>query len=109
MRDYIDIDKSQMPYNFNILFGAEEFNVEFKYNEMSDLFTCTLSKNDEVLVYDEPLIYGTRLFNDVYDAASFPCIDIVPYDESGTENTVTFNNMGVTVFLTVDDEGESIE
>lgn len=109
MRNYIEIDKSQMPYKFNIVFGAEEFNLEFKYNETADLFTCTLSKNDKVLVYDEPLIYGLRLFKDVYDADTFPCLDIVPYDESGQNNTVTFNDMGVTVFLTIDDRNEDGE
>lgn len=108
MRDYIEIEKEQMPYKFNVVLGSEEFNLEFKYNEMTDLFTCTLSKNDEVLVYDEPLIYGTKLFSDVYNADAFPCLDIVPYDESGQSNTVTYDNMGVTVFLTVDD-GEDDE
>nr|DAS46911.1 MAG TPA: hypothetical protein [Caudoviricetes sp.] len=109
MRDIIEIEKSEMPYNFDIVLGLDEYNLEFKYNEMSDLFTCTLSKDDEVLVYDEPLIYGTRLFCDVYNADTFPCLDIVPLDESSKENTVTFDNMGVTVLLTIDDEDESEE
>lgn len=106
MRDIIEISKTEMPYNFNIVLGAEEFNLEFKYNEIQDLFTCTLSKNNEVLVYNEPLIYGTRLFIDVYNANTFPCLDIVPFDESKKENTVTYNNMGVTVFLTIDESGD---
>lgn len=107
MRDIIEINKNDLPYNFNIVLGAEEFNLEFKYNAVCDLFTCTLSKNDEVLVYDEPLIYGTKLFQDVYDAETFPCLDIVPFDESRKENAVTFKNMGVTVFLTIDDGEET--
>jgi hypothetical protein len=106
MRDIIEVEKTEMPYDFNIVLGSEEFNLEFKYNEAVDLFTCTLSKNDEVLVYDEPLIYGSKLFQDVYNAAKFPCLDIVPLDESGKENTVTYDNLGVTVFLTIDDEVE---
>lgn len=107
MRDIIEINKNALPYNFNIVLGAEEYNLEFKYNSVCDLFTCTLSKNAEVLVYDEPLIYGTKLFQDVYDAETFPCLDIVPCDESGKENAVTFKNMGVTVFLTIDDGEET--
>lgn len=103
MRDIIEIDKTEMPYDFNIVLGAEEYNLEFKYNEAAGFFTCTLSKNDNVLIYDEPVIYGTRLFQDVYNAETFPCIDIIPFDESGKENTVTYNNMGVTVFLTIDE------
>ena len=76
----------------------------FKYNSECDLFTCTLSKGGEVLVYDEPIIYGVPLFQDVYDNDTFPCIDIVPLDESGEENEVNYDNFGETVFLTVDDE-----
>ena len=106
MRDIIEISRTEMPYNFNIVLGAEEFNLEFKYNEISDLFTCTLSKNNEVLVYNEPLIYGIRLFQDIYDANTFPCLDIVPFDQSGKENTVTYDNIGVTVFLTIDESEE---
>lgn len=104
MRDIIEIEKAEMPYNFNIVLGLEEYNLEFKYNEYADLFTCTLSKNRKVLVYDEPLVYGKRLFQDVYNAETFPCLDIVPFDESKKENTVTLNNLGVTVFLTISEE-----
>ena len=103
MRDIIEIEKEEMPYDFNIVLGAEEFNLEFKYNETAGIFTCTLSKEDNVLVYDEPLVYGTKLFNDVYNADTFPCLDIVPLDESGKENTVTYDNLGVSVFLTIDE------
>lgn len=108
MRDIIEIEKSEMPYNFDIVFGMEEYNLEFKYNETLDLFTCTLSKDNEVLVYDEPLIYGTRLFQDVYNADTFPCLDIVPIDESGKESIITYDNLSVTVFLTIDDEKEEL-
>lgn len=107
MRDIIEIEKSEIPCSFDIVLGAEEFNLLFKYNEKADLFTCTLSKDDNVLVYDEPLIYGVPLFKDVYDSATFPCLDIVPYDESGEEKTVTYENFGKKVLLTIDDEGEN--
>lgn len=105
MRDYIEVEKTDMPCSFDIVLGAEEFNLLFKYNKNSDLFTCTLSKNEKVLVYDEPLIYGVPLFKDVYNSDTFPCVDIVPYDESGEENTITYNNFGKKVLLTIDDEG----
>ena len=105
MRDYIELIKTEIPCSFDILLGAEEYNMEFKYNEAADLFTCTLSKGGTVLVHDEPLIYGVPLFKDVYDAATFPPVDIVPYDESGKSETVTYENFGETVLLTIDDEG----
>lgn len=105
MRDIIEVEKSEIPCAFDIVLGAEEFNLLFKYNEACDIFTCTLSKNDQVLVCDEPLIYGVPLFCDVYDSDTFPCVDIVPFDESGTENSVTWDNFGEKVLLTIDDEG----
>ncbi len=105
MRDYIEINKEDIPCSFDIVLETEEFNLLFKHNKNSDLITCTLSKNDTVLVYDEPLIYGVPLFKDVYDSDTFPCVDIVPYDESGEENAVTYENIGTKVKLTIDNEG----
>lgn len=105
MRDYIEVNKDNVPCSFDILLGAEEFNMSFKYNSVIDLFTCTLSTKDRVLVYDEPLIYGVPLFKDVYDAEKFPCVNIVPCDCSGNADTVTYRNFGESVFLTIDDEG----
>lgn len=110
MRDRIEIDKSLLPYSFDILLASEWYNLEFKYNESFDLFTVTLSKNDEVLVYDEPLIFGMPLFGDLYTSGDFPILTIEPYDESGQETDITYENFGETVFLTInnfeDDENE---
>lgn len=106
MRDVIEIEKSEIPCSYDIVLGAEEFNLTFKYNEACDLFTCTLAKNDEILVYDEPFIYGVPLFADIYDSQKFPCLDIVPFDESHTEQTVTWDNFGEKVLLTIDNGGD---
>lgn len=107
MRDIIEVEKELIPYNFNIVLAGEEFNMEFMYNERADLFTCTLSKNGEVVVYNEPLIYGVELFADVYRADYFPALAIVPLDEAGIETAITYENFGKTVFLTIDDQLES--
>lgn len=106
MRDIIEVDKELIPYSFNIALAGEEFNMAFDYNKTADLFTCTLSKNGEVVVYNEPLIYGVELFADVYKADLFPAIALVPFDESGNENAITYANFGETVFLVVDDQEE---
>lgn len=106
MRDIIEIEKELMPYAVDIVLASEEFNLEFMYNEKADLFTCTLRKDDDVLVYSEPIIYGVELFKDVYKSGKFPMISIVPLDESGEQNKVTYENFGKTVFLTIDDEDE---
>ena len=106
MRDIIEVDKELLPYNFNIVLAGEEFNMAFMYNKTADLFTCTLSKENEVLVYNEPVIYGVEMFADVYKSGLFPMLAIVPLDEAGNETAVTYENFGKTVFLTIDDEPE---
>lgn len=105
MRSYIEVKKELIPYSFDIVLAGEVFNMLFNYNKTAELFTCTLSKNGEVLVYDEPLVYGCELFADIYRADYFPAISIVPIDESGTETDITWDNLGKTVFLTIDDGG----
>ena len=108
MRDVIEIEKDLLPYTFSIALGNEEFEMTFDYNKVAELFTCTLSKDGEVLVYNEPLVYGIELFKDVY-TEKFPAVAIVPLDESGTETSITYANFGKTVFLTIDDESEESE
>lgn len=105
MRDIIEIGKDLIPYNFDILLGQEEFNIYIMYNSVTDSFSATLSKNGEVLVDNEPLVYGIPLFQDVFNE-KFPCLDIVPYDESGQVDEITWDNFGTLVLLTIDDEGD---
>lgn len=105
MRDRIEIEKDIVPYSFNILLADEWFELYVNYNENADLFTVSLYKED-TLVCTEPVVYGQPLFKDLYQPGEYPAIDIVPLDESGIQKTVTFLNMGETVFLTVDDEGD---
>lgn len=104
MRDYIKINKELVPYRFNILLADEWFELSIDYNKTADMFTVGVYKDDE-LITNEPLIFGMPLFNDTYQPNKFPAIEIVPYGVS--EDTVTFENLGETVFLTIDNEGES--
>lgn len=108
MRDIIEVEKDLMPYNFDILLEQEEFNLYIMYNSVSDSFTVTLSKDGVVLVDNEPVIYGVPLFQDVY-GENFPCVDIVPLDESGETNVVNWETFGKTVFLTIDNMGDEEE
>lgn len=105
MRDIIEIEKDLIPYNFDILLEQEEFNIYIMYNSVTDSFSATLSKDGVVLVDNEPIVYGVPLFKDVFKE-NFPCLDIVPLDESGQTNVVTWENFNKTVFLTIDDEGD---
>ena len=107
--DVIEIEKARVPYEFDISLANETFRIGVEYNETAEFFTLKLSKrNEETGEYDEvcagePLIYGVPLWNDVYRSGKFPAPAIIPLDESGESNAVTFDNINRTVFLIVDD------
>lgn len=103
MRDYIEINKEMIPYQFNILLADNWFELYVNYNKTADLFTVSLYKNDE-LICTEPLVFGMPLFQDVYQPEKFPSIILVPHGANETD--ITYDNLGETVFLTVDDEGD---
>lgn len=102
IKDRILINKELIPYSFKILLADELFELEINHNESADLFTVTLSKDEEVIIRGEPIIYGVPLFRDVYDQAICPALDIVALDESNVETQVTWKNFGVTVFLYIE-------
>lgn len=109
-KDRILIEKELIPYTFNILLADELFTIEVKYNEKHDFFTFSLKKDDEMICEGEPIVYGMPLFGDIYQAGKYPAIDIIPIDESGEQTTVTFQTLGETVFLTIDNAGgEEVE
>ncbi len=105
MKDRILIKKDLIPYGFNIALGKEKFNMKFDYNKQSDLFTVSLYRDGVLLCDSEPIIYGVSLFQDVYQSGRFPVLDIIPLDESGSEQEVTWENFGNTVFLTINSGG----
>lgn len=104
MRDRIEINKKLVPYSFTILLDDQWYELLIDYNKTADLFTVTLYKDDELII-TEPVVYGVRLFHDVWQPEDYPAIEIVPLDESGQNAAVTFDNLSVTVFLTVENEG----
>lgn len=107
MRNFINIERTTFPCSCDVLIGAETFNFLFKYNKSSELFTCTLTRGEDVLVYDEPIIYGKAMFCDVYVAGLFPAANIVPFDESGESDAVTYDNFLRNVRLTIDHGGSN--
>lgn len=101
MRDRILVKKELIPYGFYIALGREKFNMQFAYNRQSDLFTISLLRDGVLLCEAEPIVYGVPLFQDVYDSRTFPALQVVPVDESGQDQAVTWENFGETVFLTI--------
>jgi hypothetical protein len=97
---HIPIQKNQTPYRFEIVLGAEPFEIEVRYNADFDFFTVDLYKDGKTLVYGEKLVYGVPLFVDVFDQR-FPVLQLVPRDDAGLETRVSYQNLGETVFLQV--------
>lgn len=113
--DYIAINKEAIPYDFEILLSDETFKIGVNYNETADLFTLSLAKlNEETGEYDtvcagEPIVYGVPLWQDVFVAGKYPALTIIPLDESGDTDAITFDSLGRTAFLIIDNGGEDDE
>lgn len=105
--EYIDIEKDQIPYRFDISIAEENFTFEVHYNADYDFFSVNLEREGEVLAVGEKLVYGMPLFYDVMDNR-FPKLPIVPFDESDISTAVTWETLGKSVFLYVI-EGEDDE
>lgn len=102
MKDRIEIEKEKIPYSFEIVLGNDLFELEIQYNQRADLFTVTLYKDNEVVVYSEPIIYGVSLFQSVFQPEQYPALNIIPLDESGNMETITWDNFNDTIFLCID-------
>lgn len=108
--DYIEIDKENIPEMFYIDLADETFKLKFAYNDTGDFFTVDLYKpneteEDEEMILGEKLVINKPLWSDISDL-SLPAPNIVPMDLSGKENRITWDNLGVTVFLFIDDQGD---
>lgn len=102
MKDRIEIEKEKIPYSFEIVLGNDLFELEIQYNQRADLFTVTLYKDNEVVVYNEPVVYGVALFQSVFQPEQYPALNIIPLDESKNVEVVTWDNFNDTVFLCID-------
>lgn len=109
--DVLHVQKDLLPYKCNIVLGSELFGLQINYNATADLFTVDLYKDGELICAGEPIVYGVPLWQDVYKADTFPALNIIPTDPSGTYNVVTYDNLEDVVLLIIDnssdEEGES--
>ena len=112
MREVLEIKKELLPYECSILLAGDLFTLQFNHNATADLFTVDLYRDGDLVCAGEPIVYGIPLWKDVYKAGVFPALDIIPRDPSGESNAVTFDNLGRTVLLIInngDEAGESDE
>lgn len=105
--EYIEIDKSLVPYEFTIELDNDEYMLDVRYNETHDFFTIDLYKDGNLVVAGEKLVYGVPLFESTYEPRTHPAQTIIPLDPSGHENTVTWATLNETVFLILQNGGEA--
>ncbi|MFT9493424.1 phage baseplate plug family protein [Anaerosolibacter sp.] len=98
--DYIEIDKTAIPYKFDMQIGGSTYTFEIQYNAEHDFFTIDLYLGTEVLVYGEKLVYGKPLFETIRNE-KFPDVIIIPLDSTKQEIRITYDNLGESVLLYV--------
>lgn len=103
--EYIDIDKNETPYSFEIDLAGEVFEFEVNYNQAHDFFTVDLFKDNDALVIGEKLILNRPLFRNIVNI-QLPKVIIIPKDRANSATRITYENLNETVFLYV---GESDE
>lgn len=105
MNEYIEIDKDEIPYSFEIELAGEVFEIEVNYNQTHDFFTVDLFKDGGVLVIGEKLIINRPLFENLVNI-DLPKVQIIPKDRANSATRITYENMNETVFLYVGDSDE---
>lgn len=105
MNEYIEIDKDEIPYSFEIELAGEVFEIEVNYNQTHDFFTVDLFKDGGVLVIGEKLIINRPLFKNRVNI-DLPKVQIIPKDRANSATRITYENLNETVFLYVGDSGE---
>lgn len=97
---YIDIDKTQVPYQFEIRLKEETFQFEIYYNASHDYFTVNLYKDHNLVRYGEKIVFGRKLFEGL-EYLNIPKVDIIPADTTKRSVRVDYENINEDVFLYV--------
>lgn len=97
--EYIEIDKDQVPYRFEINLEEETFQFDINYNEVFDFFTVDLYKDHELIILGEKVVYGSPLFGK-YTHLDIPRVFILPHDTTNNpERRVGFDELEEDIFL----------
>ena len=96
--EYIPIMKESIPYSTDIRITGTTYTFTFNYNSEGDFFTVDLSRNGDVLVEGEKIVYGNPLFLTYFDE-KFPQRPIIPLDRSLSKDKVGWRELGEDVFL----------
>ena len=99
-QEYIDIDKNEIPYTFEIDLAGTVYQLEINYNQSFDYFTVDLFKDNIALVVGEKLILNQPLFRN-FVSIDLPKRTIIPLDRANNAKRITWDNFNETVFLFV--------
>ena len=97
---YININKNQVPYVFEINLKNETFQFEVFYNTVGDFFTINLFKNHLPIIQGEKVVYNVPLFEQ-FSHLGVPEVKILPFDTTKNSNRINYENMSEDVFLYV--------
>lgn len=104
MDQYIEIDKTLIPYQFDIDLSGETYTFGINYNERFDFFTFDISKGDDVILNGEKLILNKQLFSGNKDQRLPQNIYLIPLDESGTETRITWDNLNSKIYIFIGED-----
>lgn len=105
MTNFLDIEKTSIPYRQNVRIENETFGFTINYNEEGNFFTIDLYRGNELLVTGEKLVYGKSLFS-TYADTRFPKAAIIPGDLTQQSEEVTWETLGESVFLFIITEAD---
>lgn len=97
---YINIDKNQIPYEFELVIDKETFQFEINYNSVGDFFTVSVKKDHELVLSNYKAVYGVALFDNLRHL-KLPRLWIFPYDTTGKADRISYENLNEDVFLYV--------
>lgn len=97
---YIQINKNQIPYVFELNLNNETYQFEVFYNTVGDFFTINLFKNHLPLVHGDKVVYNVPLFEQ-FSYLGVPKVKILPFDTTKKNTRANYENMGEDVFLYV--------
>lgn len=93
------------PQRFQCRVGGVLLGFEVRYNSEGDFYTVDIfDREDDVIVYGKPIIYGSDLFDGIVDER-LPDVAIIPADMAGAHESVDEGVLGTDVQLLIVERG----
>lgn len=108
----IEIDKTLVPYSFNVELSGLVYTFTINYNFLFDYFTVDLALGDTILVSGEKLVLNEILFRDLVEDkdgnlnSNFPSEILFPAASDDSIERITYDNFGSEVQLYYADRSE---